>query len=132
MNLISRSVKHKMRKANTDQMHKTVLLLLIQREGKVTIKQLADLFFVRISAVSELVQKLEDDELILRKCPQKNEDKRLRYITLSADGKKYLQKLSKKIDEKTEGFFKNLSEDEINNLSELLYKLFNKNIKDES
>jgi len=124
MVLMERSIKHSMRRANTDVMHKTILLLLLQQQGRVTTRQLAALFYVKISAISELIKKLEIEGLITK---EQGEDKRIKYIAINSTGQKYLEKLNKKISNKTETFFSNLTNDETYELSRLLNKLFTQN-----
>ena len=110
-----------MRQANSNMLHRAVLLLLIKESGSVSVRQLSELFFVNIAALSETLTKMETEGYIKK---VKGEDKRERYVRLTARGEREINTLTKHIDAKSQRAFATLTDKEVETLATLLSKLF--------
>jgi len=121
MFLFSRAIKKRMRQANSNMLHRAVLLLLIKESGSVSVRQLSELFFVNIAALSETLTKMETEGYIKK---VKGEDKRERYVRLTARGEREINTLTKHIDAKSQRAFATLTDKEVETLATLLSKLF--------
>lgn len=86
------------------------LLLLILRNNHASQRDLADQLDVRPSSMTEMLRKLEQGSLILRK--QDNKDQRVMRIYLTEEGEKVAQKMSESKDVFLESLFQGLTEDE--------------------
>lgn len=97
-------------------------LKLIAERGKITQKELLKILTLKSGSVSEMVKKLENQGYIIK---EKDEnDKRITNITLTDEGRKFLdaQLIIKREQEKV--LFTSLSDDERKELIKLLNKLF--------
>ncbi len=122
--LISRAIRYQTRHGNKDKMHRAILLLLIRQRKKTNLQELSKLFFINLPALSEIIQKLEEENLIKRYIGQ---DKREKIIKLTDKGKLYLNNLNEHIESKTSSIFKNFNELEIKQLSKMLFKILSNN-----
>lgn len=97
-----------------------LLRLLATRDG-ISNAEIAEALDIRPSSVSTLVGKLEDSQLISRR--PSADDKRVQLIYLTDDGRKLLSTGRELRDDFSEAAFAGLSEQEQQQLSDLLKKL---------
>ncbi len=120
--LISRNIRHKARNTTQDKMHRAVLLILIKSLQPISTKILSKKFSLNASSLSEILSKLEKEELITKKVAK---DKRYKIISLTDQGNKYLESLNQHVEKHTESIFTDFSSKEISLLSQLLSKILN-------
>ncbi|MBU5591651.1 MarR family transcriptional regulator [Clostridium sp. MSJ-4] len=97
------------------------LLLLILQNNGASQRDLAEQLDVRPSSMTEMLRKLEQSGLIVRK--QDNKDQRVMRIYLTGEGEKVAQKMSESKDAFVESLFQGLTEDEQKQLFILTEKL---------
>ena len=97
------------------------LLLLVLQSNGASQRDLAEQLDVRPSSMTEMLTKLEQNDLIERK--QDDKDQRIMRIYLTEKGKKAAEKMAESKDAFAESFFQALSEDEQEQLMILIEKL---------
>ncbi|MCB8818039.1 MarR family winged helix-turn-helix transcriptional regulator [Desulfosporosinus shakirovi] len=97
-----------------------LLRIILQNDGA-SQRDLAEQLDVRPSSMTEMLTKLEQSGLILRK--QDDKDQRVMRIYLTEEGKKAVEKIAESKDAFVESFFKALTEDEREQLLILTEKL---------
>lgn len=97
-----------------------LLLLIFQNDGA-SQRDLAEQMDIRPSSMTEMLSKLEQNGLIVKKRDDK--DQRIMHIHLTENGKKQAEKVSENKDTLAESFFAGLTEDEQEQLFMLIKKL---------
>jgi DNA-binding MarR family transcriptional regulator len=98
------------------------ILKLLSEKGNITQKELLEILTLKSGSVSETVKKLENQGYITKK---KDElDKRKVIITLTDEGRSFLETQLKINSEQEKVLFNSLTSDEQAELEELLNKLF--------
>lgn len=98
------------------------ILSLINERGNVTQKELMELLTLKSGSVSETVGKLEAQGFILKK--RSVNDKRKINISLTDDGRRFMEQQFAIISEQEKVLFTSLTDKEQNDLEHLLQKLF--------
>ena len=97
------------------------LLQLISDHDNVTQSELAELLDIRPSSLSEMLSKLSDGGLIERHADEN--DKRITHVVLTETGRKRLAERKQTTDEYLTGLFDGLTDEETQQLQQLLAKL---------
>lgn len=98
---------------------RTTLLLLLKHES-LNQRNIAKTLNVSAQAVSEIIKKLLEQELINKESGELNNEN---IITLTEDGKSVAEKIDSKMNTLSENIFNNFTEDEIETLKNLLSKM---------
>lgn len=97
------------------------LLLLISQNDGASQRELAEQMDIRPSSMTEMLTKLEQNGLIVKK--RDNKDQRVMHIYLTEEGKKASEKITESKDTLAESLFTGLTEDEQEQLLILTQKL---------
>lgn len=117
---IGRKIKFLSKKGNKDQALETLILrYLSHRDMDVT--ELSKVICANMSSVSESVEKLEQQKLIVKKCCTK--DKRKMYAQITSKGKKVLSEIEEMMNGHCISFLIGLNDDEVGLLLKLLDKV---------
>jgi DNA-binding MarR family transcriptional regulator len=98
------------------------ILKLLSEKGNITQKELLEILTLKSGSVSETVKKLENQGYITKK--KDEQDKRKVIITLTDEGRSFLEAQLKINSEQEKVLFNSLTADEQAELEELLNKLF--------
>ncbi|WP_129045329.1 MarR family winged helix-turn-helix transcriptional regulator [Companilactobacillus metriopterae] len=98
-----------------------VLSILSKEDGLIQ-SQLAEIIDIRPSSLAELLKKMEDNNLVTRS--ESEEDKRIKHVYLTDEGKAMAKGLSAEATE-SEMFFQGLSDEEKQQFSDILEKIPN-------
>lgn len=94
---------------------------VLAKEGTLIQSQLAEILDIRPSSLTELLSKLEDRGLITRTTDE--DDKRVTKVSITDEGKKIIENDDESADKMLDTVFEGLSDDEVNELSQLFDKL---------
>lgn len=97
-----------------------VIAILAKEDGLIQ-SQLAEILDIRPSSLAELMKKMEKSGDVLRK--EEENDKRIKRVFLTEQGKQKAQKFSHVGEDMTEAFFAGLTEEEQENFSEYMQKI---------
>lgn len=97
-----------------------VIAILAKEDGLIQ-SQLAEILDIRPSSLAELMKKMEKSGDVLRK--EEENDKRIKRVFLTEQGKQKAQKFSYVGEDMTEAFFAGLTEEEQENFSEYMQKI---------
>lgn len=97
-----------------------LLLLILQNDGA-NQRDLAELLDVRPSSMTEMLARLEQSNLVVRK--QDEKDQRVMHIFLTEEGKAVAEKIAESKDDVAGSFFSALADDEQEQLLSLINKL---------
>lgn len=97
------------------------MLRFIQNYGPCTSTALADAFFVKKSAITAIINRLNEKGLITRQ--RDDNDRRVVYLTLSERGKKIYNESERKIHQLVEDMITKFSDDEITSFINTYEKL---------
>jgi DNA-binding MarR family transcriptional regulator len=117
MHRFSHKVEHK----QGCYQEKSKLLQLISQNDGIIQRDLAEEMDVRPSSMTEMLLKMEQLGLIVRK--QDEKDQRAMHIYLTDDGKVAVEEAVKATENLTSALFKGLSEEEISQMLEITQKL---------
>lgn len=98
------------------------ILKLLSEKGNITQKELLEILTLKSGSVSETVKKLENQGYITKK--KDEQDKRKVIITLTDEGRNFLETQLQINSEQEKVLFNSLTADEQAELEELLNKLF--------
>ncbi len=98
------------------------VLRIINERGSITQKELREVLVLKSGSVSETVKKLENQKFVAKQ--RDSRDRRLTNITLTDEGKAFLESQSEIMREQERVLFTALSECEQEELKVLLSKLF--------
>lgn len=98
------------------------ILLILKKEGVIPQKELQQILRIQSGSISEILSKMESNELIYR-TKDKN-DKRKALVGLSLKGEEYIKKLINDYEYENQNLFNCLSDEECDNLNNLLIKLY--------
>ncbi len=98
-----------------------ITLYYIRMMKGCTSSELAQLFHVNKSAISALISRLEEKQLIVRK--RNDTDRRLVHLSLTQEGETLYQESNKKIHDVVENFISQFSDDEIESFMKTYEKL---------
>jgi DNA-binding MarR family transcriptional regulator len=97
------------------------ILRYIYRAGECTSTELADAFEVNKSAITAMINRMVDRELIKR--TRDEDDRRVVYLTLTDEGNKLFEKKEEKISELVKSFITKFEEKEIQDFLKTYEKL---------
>jgi DNA-binding MarR family transcriptional regulator len=98
-----------------------LLLYISSKESGVTAKEISEEFHVTPGAVTQFIDSLVDKKLVTR--VESKNDRRIQYITLTASMRKYFADFEKSFIASVDDQLKNLSDQEIVQLTGLLSKI---------
>lgn len=97
------------------------LLKLLNKKEKCTVSELADMFEVKPSSITNMIDRLEKMDYVVR--IRDAEDRRVVYMKLSEEGKKILKETGKKREEMMEKYLKHMEVQEIETLISIYEKM---------
>lgn len=115
---ISHLLRFKMSKSSGQKR----ILVILDKEGEITQRDLTKRLGIQSSSVSEILEKMEKNNLI-RRYPSKH-DKRTSDVFLTKLGMELATEIEKSYLEDQKALFSNFSESELKELTDLLEKLF--------
>lgn len=117
---IGRKVKGHYKKENTDLMLSAAILHLLQKR-EYTLSDLAKIMYSKLSSLSEKITTLEGEGLI--KKVSKEEDEREQYVSLTALGKKRVEKTLGIMKLHCMDFAGNVTNEELKHINPILKKI---------
>ncbi|MBR2809055.1 MAG: MarR family transcriptional regulator [Erysipelotrichaceae bacterium] len=103
------------------------LLRMLKENGEVNPKQLADKLHIRPSSVSEVINECLAKGLITKQ--RDINDRRKSIIEITEEGNDFLKEITRRRDDSSAAFFSCLSEEEKDQLSNIMDKLIENNLK---
>lgn len=102
----------------------TLIMMEIEKKGKLSASELADVFHVTIPAIMHRVDNMINEGYIIKTVDLK--DKRTKYFDITDKAKEVLKKNKQEINEKVNNMIDHLTSDEKKELFRLLNKLIEK------
>ena len=102
-------------------------LILLHLEGEKNQKEMAERFCFTESNAAKAIRNLEDKKLIKREIDDKN--RRQKIVSLTDEGKQICKEIIAFEDKWEKSITKNLNNEEVILLKELLYKIFSESMK---